>query len=422
MARTVQQLLRVALLGGILASLPHLARAQAPAPGSRGAARTTPQLSYTKPSRSDGIEDDAADSPPQLLLLQDGTVAGLGPDQPQDATEPDFFKEPDFLKTLPRPLEQPRSLFQPAPPLGPPPFDLEQPYFTYDPILDPPQWAQVGWFCDAQVAGVRPYVQNEMSATVAGGNPVVTGLGQNVNVMLGAARLNWTAAPRLELGYRLPSGFGEFSVSNTGFTANGGESFIGPDGLATRTSALQFNYTDLDYLSREYTPWANCEMKWRAGIRGAESFTTTSFSQPFAQAAAGSGVLTAQQSNATMGVGPHFAVELEHKFAQPGFSLVGKIDVADNYTFIRQRYSATTTTMTSTGLDNGVLINHFENQVVILNVQVGLAWRPASYPYSRLFLGYVDETWFNPLANDNTYTTLGQFYYQGVVLRASWNY
>jgi hypothetical protein len=417
MARTVQRLLRVALLGAILASLPDPARAQAPSPGSRGAARTTAQFSYTKPSPSDdGFEDDSADSPPELLLLQDSAIAGPRPDQPQDEKEPDFFKEPEFLKTLPRPPDQPHSLFQPAPPLGPPTFDLEQPYFQLDPILDPPQWPQVGWFCDVQVAGVRPYVQNEMSETV------VTGLGRPIFVALSAARLNWTAAPRFELGYRLPSGFGEFSVSDTGFTANGGESFLGPDGPAMRTSALQLNYTDLDYLSREYTPWANCDMKWRAGMRVAESFTTTTFSQSFAQAAAGSGLLTAQQSNATFGFGPHFAVELEHRLAQPGFSLVGKIDVADNYTHIRQRYSAVTTTVTPSGLDSGVIIDKFLNQVVMLSVQAGLAWRPPSYPNSRLFLGYVDETWFNPLANDNTYTTLGQFYYQGVVLRASWNY
>jgi len=307
-------------------------------------------------------------------------------------------------------------LLLPAPPLGPPPWDLEQPYFTYDPILDPPQWGQPGWFCDAQVALVKPYVANEMSQTV------VTGLGTSVFVQLGAARLDWTAAPRVELGYRLPTGFGEFSISDTGMTSNGGESFIGPDGPATRTSALQFNYTDFDYHSREYTPWANCEMKWRAGIRVAESFTTTTFSQPFAQAAAGSGVLAAQQSNATLGVGPHFAVELERRFAASGFSLLGKIDLGDNYTVIRQRYSATTTTLTPTGLDSGVTIDRFLNQVIQLNVQVGVAWRPPSYPSSRFFLGYLEEAWWNPLANDNTYTTLGQFYYQGVVLRASWNY
>jgi hypothetical protein len=371
MARLSRLLLGVALAGGILAFLPAPARAQ----------------------ESSMPDEGTAPAPYSGLSL-------------------------DFLKTLPHPPDFPRSLELPAPPPGPPPFDLEQPYFQLDPILDPPQWAQPGWFCDVQVAVVKPYPANEMQQTV------VTGVGTSVLVHLGAAALDWTAAPRFEVGYRLPSGFGEFAVADTCLTSNGGESFSGPDGLAKRTSALQFNYTDFDYLSREYTPWECCEMKWRAGLRVAESFTTTTVSQPFAQAATGSGVFAAQQSNATLGVGPHFALELERRLARPEFSVIGKLDLADTYTTIRQRYSATTTTLTPAGLDSGVTINDFQNQVIVLSVQLGLAWQPPAYPGSRFFLGYLEETWWNVMANEQQPTNFsqGQFYYQGLFLRASWNY
>jgi hypothetical protein len=410
MMRTVQLLLNGALLGAILAALPDVAWAQASSRASTATSLTTAKPTRKKSTPADeGIKTVAASAPSQFLPADDQT--GTDPVTSTINVE----KEPEFLQTLPHPPEQPRSLFQLAPALGPPPADLEQPYLMYDPLLDPPQWPQPGWFCDAQAAIVSPYVANEMRENV------ITGLGTPVFVQLGASRLNWTAAPRFELGYRLPSGFGEFSISDTGMTSNGSESFIGPNGPATRASALQFNYTDFDYQSREFTPWPNWEMKWRAGIRVAESNTTTTFSQPFAQAAAGSGILAAQQSNATLGVGPHFAVELERHFDDCGFSWVGKIDLADNYTMIRQRYAATTTTATPTGLDNGVTIDRFQNQVIILNVQVGLAWRPESYPNSRFFVGYLEETWWNALANNNS-IQLGQFYYQGVVLRASWNF
>ena len=68
-------------------------------------------------------------------------------------------------------------------------------------------------------------------------------------------------------------------------------------------------------------------------------------------------------------------------------------------------------------------IDRFNNAVIQLNVQIGLAWRPPSYPNSRLFVGYLEETWWNALANSNsTNGDLGQFYYQGAVLRASWNF
>jgi hypothetical protein len=369
MVRTVQLLLRAALLGGILVSLPKSALPQ--------------------------------DVPPAFASSSPSQNAG----------------EPEFLKSLPHPPDQPRSLSQTAPSLGYPHADLEPPYLTEDPLLDPPYWPEPGWFCDAQVSVVSPYVQNEMSETV------VTGLGTPLFVQLGAARLNWTAVPRLELGYRLPSGFGEFSISDTAMTANGGETFLGPNGPATRTSSLQFNYTDLDYLSREFMPLPCWEMKWRVGMRIAESFTTTTFNQAFAQAAAGSGILTAQQSNATFGFGPHGGVEVERAFVDTGFSWVGKVDLGYNYTHIRQRFSATGTTLVAPGVfDSGVTTDRFLNQVIMLNAQAGLAWRPATYPNSRLFLGYIIEAWWNPLSNDNTFTSLGQFYYQGVTFRASWNF
>jgi hypothetical protein len=369
MSRVAGKLFELALVGGILAFLPALAHAQ--------------QL----PS----LDDVAAPSP-------ESDVA------------------PDFLRTLPRPPDQPRSLLQPAPSFAIAPQDLEQPYFALDPILDPPQWPGIGWFWDVQAALVKPQIQNQMIQTVG------TGLGAAITVAPGNSPVSWTVAPRIELGYRLPSGFGEFSISDTGFTTNGADTVILPDGPAMRTSALQMNYTDLDYLSREYTPWANWEMKWRAGVRIAESFTMTTLDQPFAQAAAGSGVLFSQASNATFGAGPHFAVELERRLALSGFSFVGKVDVADNYSIIRQRFTAVTTTLTASGVpDSGVQINRFENQIIMLTGQVGLAWQPPRFPGTQFFLGYINQTWWNVMANENQFSQ-GQFAYQGVFFRASWNY
>jgi hypothetical protein len=373
------------------------------------------RIPQTKPGRSDErIKLTAASA----VEGDEGAAPLIGESAPAKPSviEPEQGVAPEFLKTLPQPPDQPRSLFLPAPPLGPPPPDLEQPYFQLDPILDPPQWGQMGWYWDVQVAGIQPHVQNEMFQVLT------TGLGKSVPVALGNTELSLTVAPRIELGYRLPAGFGEFSIADTGFTSNGADTWSGPDGPASRSSALQMNYTDLDYHSREYAPYACWGMRWRAGMRIAESFTTTSFSQPFAQAAAGSGVIAAQQSNATLGFGPHFAVELEHAFARSGFSLVGKVDIADTYTTIRQRYSAVTTTPIAPGIaDSGVLIDRFTNQIPILTVQIGLAWQPANYPNTRLYLGYLDQTWWNVMHNPNI-LSLGQFDYQGVFLRASWNY
>lgn len=483
MACTVRMLLRVAVAGAILASLPSLAPAQsarqdqlAPLPAdtaadtsSRGRgtrmgdqpwARTerpgdddapstvtsmprssrarlrhrgiasnangvgTAHETRKSPSLS-GAASTAPATSPQVILAA-ASASDEDDEQPADdsavaepeAVQPEYGVAPDFLKSLPHPPDQPRSLFEPAPPLGPPPPDLEQPYLQPDPILDPPHWPQIGWFWDLQIAGIKPHVQNELFQVVG------TGLGRPIPVMLGNSPLSWTIAPRIEIGYRLPSGFGEFSIVDTGFSSNGSDVFNGPDGPAPRSSLLQMNYTDFDYHSREYTPYANWEMKWRAGVRFSESFTLTSVNETFAQAAAGSGILAAQQSNATQGVGPHFAIELERWFSTSGFAFTGKVDIADQFSIIRQRSSAITTTATPTGLDNGVLIHNFSNQVVILTVQVGLSWQPPSYPCSRLYLGYLNETWWNALQDATLGVPIsnGQFDYQGIFLRASWNY
>jgi hypothetical protein len=332
------------------------------------------------------------------------------------APAPEYGVAPDFLKTLPHPPDQPRSLFQPAPSYVHLPQELEQPYFEPDYILDPPQWGQPGWFWDVQVAGVKPHIQNEMFQNV------VTGMGSTIPVSLGNSPLDWTVTPRFEFGYRLPSGFGEFAISDRAMTANGSDTFAGPDGPAMRSSSLQFNVTDLDYLSREYTPSPCWEMKWRLGMRFAETFTTTTVNEPFAQAAAGSTVFASSQSNGTFGFGPHIAVELERALGDSGFSLVGKVDVGYNYTTIHQRFAAVTTSLDASGVpDSGITINTLHDAVIMLYVQAGVAWQPAKYPCGRLFLGYIQETWWNTMHNGNL-LSLGQFDYQGVFLRASWNY
>src|SRR5262249_30087960 len=263
---------------------------------------------------------------------------------PAGGRAPESGWAPGFLKTLPQPRDQPRSLFQPAPTVGPPPPDLERPYFQFDPILDPPQWGQhPGWFTDVRLDVIHPHLFFSQMR-----HQVVTTAKQRGLVSPGAAQLPWPVAPRLEIGYRLPSGFGAFSFSDRFFNTTGTGPFIGPAGSTTRTSHLVVNYSDWDYTSREYTPWATPRafwtMEWRAGIRLAEPWIVNRVDKPFTQAAATNGVFTAFNSNYTVGAGPHFGLELDRKVPQWGLSFVMRLDIANTFTRVRQRYSATTTT------------------------------------------------------------------------------
>jgi hypothetical protein len=310
--------------------------------------------------------------------------------------------EPEFLKTLPQPPDQPRSLFQPPAPPSPRP-DLERPYFQIDPILDSPCiGAKPGWFYDVQFDVIKPHVVTQMSG------PVKLRTGNMVNVGLGGSQLAWTVAPRFEVGYRLPSGFGEIAVSDRFFDSSGSGTFSGPGGVAPKSSRLFANYTDVDYASNEFTPWANWHMKWRFGIRQAETFSST---------AANVHGIAAVADNSTAGAGVHAGLWFVRSFPQSGFSFVNKFDIGDVFSRLRQEYFAA-----SGGSDAGTLKQNVFQQVPILNWQIGMGWQPPGHPNVRLYLGYVFENWFNVSANRNTSSRGGGFTDQGVVIQAGVNY
>jgi hypothetical protein len=338
--------------------------------------------------------------------------------------------EPEFLKTLPQPLDLPRSLFQPAPGPTPPPPDLEK-YCERDPLLDPPQWRQQpGWFTDFRLDIIHPHlVWGQMKSSLT------TKTGQFVNVAPGAARLNWTAAPRLEIGYRLASGLGGFAFSDRFFLSNGSGPFNGPVGMTNRTSHLNANYADWDYISHEFTPWVTPQsswtLEWRAGVRLANSWTDVLVDKPFAQAAATNGVFIQGTNNYTIGAGPHFGAQVERLDPRTGISFIAKIDIADTFSRLRQMFAASTTTLTASGLPvRGAYGQNFWNQIAILNYQVGLGWRPPQYPNVKLFAGYVYEYWFQAASNMtfvNPFTTpqgasRGAFDNQGIALQIGVNY
>jgi hypothetical protein len=172
-------------------------------------------------------------------------------------------------------------------------------------------------------------------------------------------------------------------------------------------------------------------MEWRAGIRLAESWTAVLVDKPFAQAASTNGVFIQGDSNYTVGAGPHFGAELDRRDLRTGLSFVMKVDIADTFTRIRQLFAASTTTLMPSGAPlRGVFAQSFWNQVPILNYQIGVGWRPPSYPNVKFFVGYVYEYWWQIASNMNfvnPFTTLtgatrGAMDNQGIVFQAGVNW
>src|SRR5205814_3631065 len=123
---------------------------------------------------------------------------------------------PDPLPGFPQVSATPSSLFAPAPPPPAPPPDFGRPYFQTNPLTDPPQLPCPGWFTEVEAIVTKAHVKNQLFDTVQVGSrsPDVVG-------PLGAAALDWTVSPEVEMGYRLPSGFGAFSLGYRGRATQG---------------------------------------------------------------------------------------------------------------------------------------------------------------------------------------------------------
>lgn len=327
-------------------------------------------------------------------------------------------EEPQILQSLPPIPDMPGSLFQPAPPVGPPAANLERPYFQRDPLLDPLDWPQPGWFADVETGIIKPHVSFSTASQVT------TVLGAKPVVQIGSAHLNTTAAPRFEVGYRLPSGFGEFSVSDRFFTSHGSDSVVGPAGLGNRSSSFSLNYTDIDYASRELTPWANWSLKFRGGLRFAQTSFSTSINEPFAAAAATGTAFYERQANRASGGGSHFGFELDRRFPARGLTLVSQADISDLLMRTHQQAAATLTALTPTGsFDTGSSSTTFLQQNPIVTVQIGLNYQSRRWTRSHFYVGYFGQFWYL-FATDTTGvpTFPSHFDQEGVVLQWNWNH
>ena len=328
--------------------------------------------------------------------------------------------EPQILQSLPHLPDQPRSLLEAPPPPMPPPPPLPGPYFEYDPRLDRPEWPQPGWFTDVDLSAMGPHFKNRLHGTVQiDDRPPET-------VHVPGADLNWTASPRFEVGYRLPSGFGGIGLSYRFLITDGATTGLGPDGPAASKSRLDVHIIDLDYISREFSVWPNGDlwkMQFRFGLRWASIYYDANLTEPFDKAAAGSGIFSARNTDRFVGFGPHAGVELARRLEQYGLSVVGRIDGWISLGRIRQGFFEESTTLGADGLPLGGITQVSSSQAVpALNVQAGVAYQPAAYPNLECFLGYQYEYWWNVGRLSITLNSRGELSDQGITLRAAFNY
>ncbi|HVX11860.1 MAG TPA: hypothetical protein VHC22_11815 [Pirellulales bacterium] len=348
-----------------------------------------PALAQTPPSAP------AAPRRPAVQWAPKGAGDPAGPKEEVSAPTPDH-NEPEILRSLPRPPDQPGSLFDEAPSFGAPAPDWEHPYFERDPLLDPVDWPAPGWFCQAEVGVIKPHVSIPMMAQFT------TALGTPVTVQTNSAHFQWTAAPRVEIGYRLPSGFGEFSLSDRYYNALGNSTVAGPNGPGALHSEFMVNYADLDYASRELTPNTGWGLKFRGGVRTSQTFFGSRLDTSFAGALAGNQLFAERETSRSTGVGPHFGVEVDRRFARPGWSMLANADIAEMFSKVRNTfYGATTVPIPVGGFETFATSSHFIQEIPVLTAQLGLSWQPQRLPNSRFYVGYFGQFWYKFATNSN---------------------
>ena len=362
---------------------------------------------------------------PSIASLFDQEPAGdpLPPALPPSTAPatPSIGDRAAILQSLPRPPDLPSSLFAPPQPRRFGFLRLDAPYFEVDPVLDDPRFAPPGWFGGAELQIVKPHVVNGLSGAVQ--NRMQRANGTSTTVALPSAPLGWAVSPRLFLGYRLPSGFGEFAIAYRHLGTGGSTGFQGPNGGANLSSRLAFDITDLDYSSRQLSCWPHGDMKWTIGVRFLDLFYDTHANQPFAQAAAGNGILQERRFNNLFGVGPHVAVDLAQKLGDSGWALTFRPDFSSTYDWIHDGFSARSTTLGSNGQPLfGETRFRGAQQSPMLNIQAGLRWQPSPNSPTRFFVGYQYERFFAleripPFGNNPPST--GQLWDQGFVIQAT---
>jgi Legionella pneumophila major outer membrane protein precursor len=319
----------------------------------------------------------------------------------------------DILSSLPRPPDAPRSLFSPMTPEGPPHAIVPDRYFEEDPLLDLPQLPALGWFAGAEASFVGPHVKNELKNDVA-----FAGRIEKDTIALQSAPLDWTVSPRFEVGYRLPSGFGEFSLGYNFLTTQGSESSGLSTGPASLSSRLDINTFDFDYATREVSLGDNWQMKWRIGGRLAFLYFDSQAYQAFAEPGAPEYVLAQRTTNYYAGFGPHAGLDLTRHLRGTGLSFVGRADFATLLGRVHQGFlEASSITPPNSPFSTSELHVSGSQDVPMATAEAGVGWQPPAYPFAQFFLGYHLDYWWNA-GRLSTSESRGQVSDEGVTLRA----
>jgi len=301
----------------------------------------------------------------------------------------------------------------PVPPVVPFPKGPDPvPALDHDPILEDPA-APPGLTSSVELGILGPHFKSKIFDTVTLSN------GSQVLVQPQGTDLDWTVAPRLELGYRMGEGLGEFYAAYRFFATQGVANSPGLDESTSVKSRLDLDCLDLGYATREIALGPHWDMRWNVGVRMASTFYDAQ-DNTFSTTVPG-GVMAEHGSAYWIGAGPRVGLDLARQLPIDGLSLCGRLQGAYLWGHEAQRFTDITG-----GLIGAAHANDTPG-VGVLEVEGGLRWSaPPGCHLNYLFFGYAFELWSQVARDDSTgpnfFGSIGDFYDNGLYFRAEFTF
>jgi hypothetical protein len=295
------------------------------------------------------------------------------------------------------------------PPAGWPRLEFPRP----DPLLDRPDAPLAGPYFNVETNIAFPHLRNQLIV------PVTISPTQTDLIQFPGNRLDPTIAPRFEVGYRLPDGWGGLQLAYSFELASGSNSLFSDQGSLAQHGRLDVNIVEFDYVSREFSLDPHWEMRWAVGAQ-AMSFFFDSGVNFLSPGTTPGTVLSQTEANSTVVYGGHALLDLSWRAPVPGLALVGRLKVADSFGRIRQ----TGTEQMQSPFGDGTVALFRSTTATSVTVASGSAMFGLSYTvpdwnHSRFLLGYEYEVFFDiGRLGDGR----GQLENQALFLRAELNF
>lgn len=340
---------------------------------------------------------------PGLLLLVALSACPVSAQQPPPVADNTVLPPSPGDELTPSPIQAPAIVvpntgpFAPPPP--PPPPTAENLWGLV------PDWTCIPrtFFADHELDILHPHLK----AALIG--PAIFPDGTVAIVHPPTTQLNWTGAPRWEIGWFLPQNLGYFSFTYRGFADDGRQTVTALSGIpyALRTR-LDLNEILFDYGTMPYSFLPRWFVSGRLGMAAANVyFDNVAVSAP----------QTLDASNDYWGAGPHLRLDVWREFnLLPGLALFAEPDFMVLVGRIQQNYRESITLAGTTVA--GSFMQRKTQTVPVFTIRTGLTYTPARLNHWRFMVGYEYENWWS-VGQIPQQPSRGEFNTNGVFLRAA---